>query len=207
MKENVPSRLKSLLILTLIVAAAASILRFVPNVRAQQGPPPAPDLCFAHSRGQFKAVSFSGWQEYYDGKPTHSYVFKGDDGGYFHLFDKSRNLTLSIPKNGGWTRVKVGNGSWSNGYQVHPCSDAKHETTIRCHVTNDGGFQNTYELFDNVANKAMRDITLPPHGSIDISLRSSGALSDGYGSFKDRIKGNQTWNNHDLIRDGESRSL
>jgi hypothetical protein len=206
MKENVPSRLRFLLILALIITVAAIKLKHLPNALAQQGPPPAPDLCFEHSRGQFKAVSFSGWQEYYDGKPTNIFVFKGDDSDFLYLFDKPRNVTLGLPKKGGLTRVKVGNGPWSNGYLVHACAGAKHGT-IRCHVTNDGGFQNTYEMFDNVANQAIGDITLPPHGSTDIYLRSSGALNDGYGSFKDRIKGNQTWNNHDLIRDGENKSL
>jgi hypothetical protein len=78
---------------------------------------------------------------------------------------------------------------------------------INCTVTNDSAFQNTYEIFDNVANTSKGTITLAAHGKTSITLKSSKALDDGYGSFKSKKSDSQVWNNFDLIRDGETRSL
>lgn len=81
--------------------------------------------------------------------------------------------------------------------------------SIKCVVTNDAAFDNTYELFDNVSNAPVPQspLVVTAHGQATIDLRSSQALDDGYGSFKSRVVGNQTWNNFDLIRNGETRSL
>jgi hypothetical protein len=128
MRNNVPSRLNSSLILILLVATAASIVKYSPTVRAQ---PQAPALCFEHSRGQFKGEGFGAWQEYYDGKATYSFSYKGDDSDYIYVFDKSRNLTLALPKKGGWTRVQWGDGPWNNGYLVQPsCSGSTPKNNI-----------------------------------------------------------------------------
>jgi hypothetical protein len=39
------------------------------------------------------------------------------------------------------------------------------------------------------------------------NICSSGAISDGYGSFKSKKADSGVWNNFDLIRNGETRSL
>jgi hypothetical protein len=85
---------------------------------------------------------------------------------------------------------------------------------IHITVTNDGAFSNIFELLDNNNGKngcinALPNITLAPHANTSISLCSSEAQTNPNccGSFKDRIKGNNTWNNHDLLDDGATVSL
>ena len=82
----------------------------------------------------------------------------------------------------------------------------KASANITCHVTNDSAFQNSYAIHDNVCNRDW-SISLPAHGRGDLSLCSSGALTDGYGSFKSKKSDSGSWNNFDLIRNGETRSL
>ena len=76
-------------------------------------------------------------------------------------------------------------------------SDGKRVTiTLR----NAGSFDNTYELFDNVCKQALPDRVIQAHQTSALSLCTS---PQGYGSFKSRIKGNTTWNNHDLLSEGQ----
>jgi hypothetical protein len=77
---------------------------------------------------------------------------------------------------------------------------------ISCNVTNDSAFANSYAIHDNVCNTDT-SISLAAHGKGTLQLCSSGALSDGYGSFKAKKSDSNTWNNFDLIRNGETRSL
>ena len=81
-------------------------------------------------------------------------------------------------------------------------------------VSNDSAYANTYELIDNNNGKygctnTLPDISLDAHASTSIPLCSSEAQTSPNccGSFKDRIKGNQTWNNHDLLDEGRKVSL
>jgi len=67
-------------------------------------------------------------------------------------------------------------------------------------LRNAGSFDNTYELFDNVCNQALPDRVIQAHKTSALSLCTS---PQGYGSFKSRIKGNTTWNNHDLLSEGQ----
>ena len=48
-------------------------------------------------------------------------------------------------------------------------------TTIVITVTNDGSFDNTYELYDNNCNKALSDITVASHGNTSL-VRSIGSF-------------------------------
>ena len=77
---------------------------------------------------------------------------------------------------------------------------------IYFYVTNDGSWDSNYEIHDNVCN-ADKTIPVPAHGRYQLWLCSSGALSDGYASFKARRSGNTIWNNFDQIRQNETRSL
>ena len=79
--------------------------------------------------------------------------------------------------------------------------------TINVIVTNDSAFDNAYELFDNVCNQALAQLSLKAHGQATLAICSTGALSDGYGSFRSRKTDSNAWNNFDLIRNGEKRSL
>lgn len=81
------------------------------------------------------------------------------------------------------------------------------KVTISCTVTNDSAFQNSYELFDNVAKTSIGSVTLAPLGKTVITLKSSQVLDDGYGSFRVRKSDSQTWKKFDLIRNGGTRSL
>jgi hypothetical protein len=80
-------------------------------------------------------------------------------------------------------------------------------TTVTVTVRNESAFQNSFELFDNNANRSIGTITLAPHGSTKITLQSSQALDDGYGSFKSKKSDSGTWNNFSLLRNGESVTL
>ena len=93
-----------------------------------------------------------------------------------------------------------------NSYEIVGVRGAANVTVT---VTNDGSFDNTYEIFDNVCQRALPDIPVAAHGKASLTLCSSGAHTgpECCGSFKDRIKGNSTWNNHDLLNDGQSVSL
>ena|SRR5947209_2904218 len=72
--------------------------------------------------------------------------------------------------------------------------------TVTITLRNAGAFDNTYELFDNVCNQALPAVPIPAHGTANVGLCTS---PQGYASFKSRIKGNTTWNNHDLISAGQ----
>jgi len=71
-------------------------------------------------------------------------------------------------------------------------------------VVNSSAFANTYELYDNVCKAAKSDLPLAAHGTSPLTIC---AADSGYGSFKSRIKGNQTWNNFDLVKSGETKTL
>lgn len=79
-------------------------------------------------------------------------------------------------------------------------------TVITVIMRNDTAFQNTYEVTD-IANGSITVVTIPPHKTSAIRLRSSGTLDDGYGDLYWRYKGNQGWNHAGLLRHGESVSL
>jgi len=89
---------------------------------------------------------------------------------------------------------------------VSPVSTVLAAQMISCTVTNDSAFANSYAIHDNVCN-TNTSINLDAHGKGTLSLCSSGALTDGYGSFKSKKSDSNTWNNFDLIRNGETRSL
>jgi hypothetical protein len=57
---------------------------------------------------------------------------------------------------------------------------------VRNHHRHESAFQNTFELFDNNANRSIGTITLAPHGSTKITLQSSQALDDGYGLIQEQ---------------------
>jgi hypothetical protein len=84
---------------------------------------------------------------------------------------------------------------------------AQTAATIQCTVSNDSGFQNTYELFDTVANSGLPMMTIAAHGTAVLTLKSNQALTDGYGSFRSKKTDSSTWNNFSQIRNGEKRSL
>jgi hypothetical protein len=77
---------------------------------------------------------------------------------------------------------------------------------INCTVINQSAFGNTYKMYDNVAKAPMNDLTLPANGKAVITLKSSQATDIGYGSFKCKKSDSQTWNNFDLINDGETQT-
>jgi hypothetical protein len=91
--------------------------------------------------------------------------------------------------------------------RVTLADQAKTVVTISCTVVNDSAFQSSYELFDNVARMPIGSISLPPLGKTVITLQSSKALGDGYGSFRVRRSDSETWKKFDLIRNGQTRSL
>lgn len=73
-------------------------------------------------------------------------------------------------------------------------------------VENIGAFDHNFNVHDNVCNED-KTVSLAAHQSTSISLCSSGALTDGYASFKAKEAENATWTDFDLIRNGEKRSL
>lgn len=89
--------------------------------------------------------------------------------------------------------------------EPHECECAKH---INVKVTNFGSFMHTFEYADTFCrNGIVKTISLSAWASGWISVCSSEALSDGYGQFKARIKGNQSWTFYALLRDGEEKKL
>jgi hypothetical protein len=108
---------KSFINLLLALAVAGVLMTLSPAAFAQSSP-----TCFQYANGQFKATGGNAWREIHNGSPTYSFVFQSNDGQYVYVFDQSRNLTLSLPVSGGWSRIRYGSGSWSNGYQVQPCA-------------------------------------------------------------------------------------
>src|SRR5258707_1219496 len=73
-------------------------------------------------------------------------------------------------------------------------------SSVTVTLRNAGAFDSTYELYDNVCATALPDVSIPAHGT---QAQTICASAQGYGSFKSRIKGNTTWNNHDLLSSGQ----
>lgn len=88
----------------------------------------------------------------------------------------------------------------SNTRRFVSTANASEGKRVNITLRNAGSFDNTYELFDNVCNQALPDRTIAAHQTSALSLCTS---PQGYGSFKSRIKGNTTWNNHDLLSEGQ----
>lgn len=74
-------------------------------------------------------------------------------------------------------------------------------------VKNQSSFANTYEIYDNVANGSLGTITLGPNATTTIRLKSSQVSDVGYASFRSRKSDSDTWNNFELLNDGETRTL
>ena len=71
-------------------------------------------------------------------------------------------------------------------------------------IENNSAFNNTFELYDNVCKLSATDKFIAAHKTATLFI----CVADtGYGSFKARQKGNQIWNNFDLVKNRESRSL
>jgi hypothetical protein len=110
---------------------------------------------------------------------------------------------------------KAGKGKWSDPivfwYEIpskepssSPASHAAKAPIVSIIARNNGSYDNTYELYDNVCEKPLSDFVLKAHGTGSLELCKS---PQGYGSFKSRIKGNSTWNNHDLLSAGQTVDL
>jgi hypothetical protein len=83
---------------------------------------------------------------------------------------------------------------------------ANQYVSISVNVENASIYTHSFDIHDNVCN-ADKQMTLAAGETMSVSLCSSGALTDGYASFKAKYSENNTWTNFDEIRAGETRSL
>jgi hypothetical protein len=137
------------------------------------------------------------------------------DGDFGHAnghFTGPRTFTMSWAS-ATWTGTVSPDGTridWNNNTTwsrdgAPPSLPACQRQDISVIVKNDSS-ASSFEIQDNVCG-CSRPLNVQPGGQATLPLCSSHALTDGYGSFKERRSGNTTWNNFDLIRNGETRSI
>ena len=85
---------------------------------------------------------------------------------------------------------------------ARPVLPRPQQQRINVSVENASAVDKTYELYDNVCNAPMT-LQLNAHQTSTLSICSTGAVGDGFGSLKARQKGTTIWNNFDLVRNGQ----
>jgi hypothetical protein len=110
------------LVLVFVLLSSAGAQQPAPSAKPAHSPC-SPQAEFTHSTGKFLSEGDLHWVEYH-GSETYSFVEVRRDLTSIYLRDESRNMSVRLPLQGGWSTWQLGSlqaeAKWFTLYKVFP---------------------------------------------------------------------------------------